>query len=83
MKSLRHFLALLLLLVSIYPGGASAGKALRTSNVAVTTRIEAEEKNALDVFLTTIRNARHHLAAAAVARSVSIFSMYPVDTIKV
>lgn len=42
-----------------------------------------EPKNAIQVFVSTIRNARHHLAAAAVARSVSIFSMYPVDTIKV
>ena len=34
------------------------------------------------LFLNTIKEARRHLAAAAVARSVSIFAMYPVDTIK-
>ncbi len=33
-------------------------------------------------FLQTIANARSHLAAAAAARAVSIFGMYPVDTIK-
>jgi hypothetical protein len=36
----------------------------------------------LSLFLSTIKEARRHLAAAAVARSVSIFAMYPVDTIK-
>jgi hypothetical protein len=34
-------------------------------------------------FLTSIHAARKHLAAAAVARSVSIVGMYPMDTIKV
>lgn len=29
-----------------------------------------------------VKEARRHLAAAAVARSVSIFAMYPVDTLK-
>ena len=33
-------------------------------------------------FLQTIRNAKRHLASAAIARSTSIFAMYPVDTIK-
>eukprot|EP00559_Dactyliosolen_fragilissimus_P006236 CAMPEP_0184871420 /NCGR_PEP_ID=MMETSP0580-20130426/40710_1 /TAXON_ID=1118495 /ORGANISM="Dactyliosolen fragilissimus" /LENGTH=421 /DNA_ID=CAMNT_0027374077 /DNA_START=227 /DNA_END=1492 /DNA_ORIENTATION=- len=36
----------------------------------------------IQTFLQTLRDARKHLAAAAVARSVSIFGMYPVDTIK-
>jgi hypothetical protein len=56
-----------------------AGAALRASRV----KVVAKEKNALNVFLATIRDAKNHLAAAAVARSVSIFAMYPVDTIKV
>mmetsp|Transcript_5206 Transcript_5206/g.9138 ORF Transcript_5206/g.9138 Transcript_5206/m.9138 type:complete len:389 (-) Transcript_5206:92-1258(-) len=30
----------------------------------------------------TIKESRRHLAAAAVARSISIFAMYPMDTIK-
>lgn len=33
-------------------------------------------------FVQTIMDARRHLLAAALARSTSIFSMYPVDTIK-
>jgi hypothetical protein len=37
----------------------------------------------VQVFVSTIRDARRHLVAAAVARSTSIFCMYPVDTIKV
>lgn len=32
--------------------------------------------------MSTIKEARRHLSAAAVARSISIFTMYPVDTIK-
>jgi hypothetical protein len=35
------------------------------------------------VFCRTILDARRHLAAAAAARSTSIFLMFPVDTIKV
>lgn len=38
--------------------------------------------NAVNTFVKTVVDSRSHLAAAAVARSVSIFSMYPVDTIK-
>jgi hypothetical protein len=53
------------------------------SNPSKPLRIPTQEKGALQVFVSTIRNARHHLAAAAVARSVSILGMYPVDTIKV
>jgi len=33
-------------------------------------------------FVQTVIDAKHHLAAAAAARGVSIFVMYPVDTIK-
>lgn len=33
-------------------------------------------------FLQTILAAKSHLAAAAAARALSIFGMYPIDTIK-
>lgn len=33
-------------------------------------------------FINTVKESKGHLAAAAVARSISIFAMYPVDTIK-
>lgn len=36
----------------------------------------------LQIFARTILEARRHLAAAAVARTASIFAMYPVDAIK-
>ena len=36
----------------------------------------------IGVFLKTIKDSKRHLIAAAVARTVSIFGMYPVDTIK-
>jgi len=39
---------------------------------------EDDSKSVLDI----IKDARRHLVAAGVARSVSIFGMYPVDTIK-
>jgi solute carrier family 25 S-adenosylmethionine transporter 26 len=38
--------------------------------------------SALQNFCQTIRESRRHLAAAAAARSASILTMYPVDTIK-
>jgi hypothetical protein len=43
---------------------------------------DSSPEGPLVLLLNTIKEARRHLAAAAVARSVSIFSMYPVDTIK-
>eukprot|EP00521_Asterionellopsis_glacialis_P013735 CAMPEP_0195301578 /NCGR_PEP_ID=MMETSP0707-20130614/29529_1 /TAXON_ID=33640 /ORGANISM="Asterionellopsis glacialis, Strain CCMP134" /LENGTH=346 /DNA_ID=CAMNT_0040364557 /DNA_START=100 /DNA_END=1140 /DNA_ORIENTATION=- len=36
----------------------------------------------LGIFVKTIQEARRHLAAAGVARCISIFAMYPMDTIK-
>ncbi|KAL7558738.1 hypothetical protein ACA910_010894 [Epithemia clementina (nom. ined.)] len=39
-------------------------------------------KGPLQVFVDTVLEARRHLAAAAAARSTSVFLMYPVDTIK-
>lgn len=36
----------------------------------------------IQTFFSTIAQARSHLAAAAVARAISIFGMYPIDTIK-
>jgi Mitochondrial carrier protein len=49
---------------------------------AGSTTPDSSPEGPLVLFLNTIKEARRHLAAAAVARSVSIFSMYPVDTIK-
>jgi hypothetical protein len=37
----------------------------------------------LQTFVRTLKDARRHLAAAAAARTTSIFAMYPVDTFKV
>jgi len=61
----------------------SAARTAPTGPPTAALRIQREEKNAVDVFVSTIRDARHHLAAAAVARCVSIFGMYPIDTFKV
>jgi len=36
----------------------------------------------LTQFVSALKEARRHLAAAAVARSISIFAMYPMDTLK-
>lgn len=48
------------------------------SNVAATST----NPSFMNVFITTILNSRRHLMAAAVARSTSIFIMYPADVIK-
>lgn len=40
------------------------------------------KKGPLQVFVSTVQEARRHLAAAAAARSTSVFFMYPVDCIK-
>jgi hypothetical protein len=42
-----------------------------------------KEDGPLKLFTQTIKDARRHLAAAGIARCISIFTMYPVDTIKV
>jgi len=44
--------------------------------------VRGGKEGPLSLFVSTIKEARRHLAAAAVARSVSIFTMYPVDTLK-
>lgn len=53
---------------------------------AATVPAAAPPTNPVSAFLAsfarTLLGARSHLAAAAVARCVSIFGMYPVDTIK-
>jgi len=36
----------------------------------------------LQMFVNTVKESRRHLVAAAAARSVSIFVMFPIDTIK-
>lgn len=41
-----------------------------------------EEAGPMEIFLRTVRDARRHLCAAAAARCVSIFGMYPMDTVK-
>lgn len=54
----------------------------RTPVSTVSTQAHLSPHGPLQLFVSTIQEARRHLAAAAVARSVSIFTMYPVDTIK-
>lgn len=44
--------------------------------------VQATPNGPISLFVSTIKEARRHLAAAAVARSVSIFAMYPIDTLK-
>jgi hypothetical protein len=60
-------------------GGGRHGSSPSSSTTSKTGR----EDGPLRVFCNTIREARRHLAAAAAARSASIFLMFPVDTIKV
>ena len=54
----------------------------QASAPVATFRGGAEKQSPLQLFTKTILDARRHLAAAGVARCISIFAMYPVDTIK-
>ena len=58
-------------------GGAAGGGKLAKRPGAV-----AAGPNFLASFFRTVYKARSHLAAAAIARAISIFGMFPVDTIK-
>ena len=58
-------------LQSIRGGGARKNK----KNDAL---VVEKKENPLEVFVNTVKESRRHLAAAAAARSVSIFSMFPV-----
>jgi hypothetical protein len=59
-------------LVAVHGGGRSALASCPSKT----------KQGPLQLFAGTIMEARRHLAAAAVARSTSIFAMYPVDTVK-
>ena len=66
---------------TLFPRGGAAKLTTTTSSPPVT----ATNSTPLIIFksfVQTIINAKSHLYAAAVARCVSIFGMYPVDTIK-
>jgi hypothetical protein len=65
-----------------FPRGGGAAKITTTAAAASSTTTTTSPAIILKSFLKTIADARSHLAAAAAARAVSIFSMYPVDTIK-
>ncbi len=58
-------------------GGRGGAKAL-----AVTCSGGAGGGSVVGQFVGVVRGAKGHLVAAAAARAVSIFAMYPVDTIK-
>lgn len=61
-----------------FPRGGAAKSAAKGALAAT----PPSPANILRSFVKTIEDARSHLAAAAAARGLSIFCMYPVDTIK-
>lgn len=66
-----------------FPRGGGAAKLSAASTTATTASSSSISPQViLKSFLKTIDDAKSHLVAAAVARAVSIFGMYPVDTIK-
>ena len=66
-----------------FPRGGGAAKITATApSTTAASSSSISPALILASFLKTIADARSHLAAAAAARAVSIFSMYPVDTIK-
>ena len=94
-KALKSILLCLLLLTFstyVYVHGRPAStrrnnriktRALDERGGSVGLVSEAATIGPIKAFYSVIHNARRHLVAAGVARSVSIFGMYPVDTIKV
>jgi len=73
--ALRIGILLLLLLIDTCQGAAVPVMAAVPSS-------RQRGNGPIQIFVQTIQQAKRHLAAAAVARSSSIFLMYPVDTIK-
>ena len=65
-----------------FPRGGGAAKLSAASTTTTTASSSISPQVILKSFLKTIDDAKSHLVAAAVARAVSIFGMYPVDTIK-
>mmetsp|Transcript_13140 Transcript_13140/g.36299 ORF Transcript_13140/g.36299 Transcript_13140/m.36299 type:complete len:133 (+) Transcript_13140:137-535(+) len=85
MKASPSFWTVALLFLTLI-GVVSAARFSRPSNSVTPTPTSAQQpdkKSPIQNFVATIKDARRHLTAAAVARSISIFAMYPVDTIKV
>lgn len=80
----RKILTGLLLLIGILSSprhSAHAAKSAAVSNNAVASP-KFPGNVVIQNFVQTVVDSRRNLIAAAVARSVSIFTMYPVDTIK-
>ena len=46
------------------------------------TPVAVRKDGPLQVFVNTVKESKRHLAAAAAARSVSIFGMFPVGKLK-
>lgn len=49
---------------------------------AKSLEVKAPKNGPLQTFVNTIKESKKHLAAAGVARCISIFVMFPVDTVK-
>jgi hypothetical protein len=72
--------------VALLPRGGGGVTKLSSNNakqiISNPTSSAMQLSSIFHSFVQTIIDARSHLAAAAAARAVSIFGMYPVDTIK-
>lgn len=62
--------------------GGGAAKLSKPTTTTTSLSSPTAANAMLKSFYNTVVNARSHLAAAAAARAISIFAMYPVDTIK-
>jgi Mitochondrial carrier protein len=63
-------------------GGGPGGLLQRSASTATDTTRASCGVGPWQLFCQTILDARRHLTAAAIARSTSIFAMYPADAIK-
>ena len=82
MKNRIHFELICCLILVTVNHVAWGKKASTQPAISSSPSIGTPAKGPLQIFARTILDARRHLAAAAVARTTSIFTMYPVDSIK-
>jgi solute carrier family 25 S-adenosylmethionine transporter 26 len=93
-SKLKHsmflFVYAILALLAVYVSANASNKVTVTKNVDKSKKVACNEgKNKCNLiqsffteFSSTVVNAKDHLIAGATARGVSIFLLYPLDTIK-
>ena len=83
MKSSKFLILFVFLIGSFSVADAGSAKnAVQVSKPVPKIAVISTVQSAAQAFVKTVVDSKRHLAAAAVARSLSVFTMYPVDTVK-